>query len=56
MSNCNTTATPLKTGAKLKKEAENKFVCATLYKQIIRSLRYVCNISLDILSKLQLVK
>ena len=48
MSNCNAAATPLETGAKLKKETDDKFVSATLYKQIIGSLRYLCNTRPDI--------
>lgn len=43
MSTCNAVATPLETRAKLK-ETDDEFVSATLYKQIIGSLRYLCNI------------
>ncbi|XP_050919046.1 uncharacterized mitochondrial protein AtMg00810-like [Lathyrus oleraceus] len=48
MSNCNATATPLETGAKLKKDTNDKVVSETLYKQIIGSLRYLCNTKPDI--------
>ena len=43
MCNCNATFTPWETGAKLRKEINDNFVSATLYKQIIRSLKYLCN-------------
>lgn len=48
MRNCNATITLLETGAKLKKETNDEFVSATLYKQIIGSLRYLCNTIPDI--------
>lgn len=43
ISNCNTTATPLETGAKLKKDTIFFSTSATLLKQIIGSLRYLVN-------------
>lgn len=43
MRNYNAAATPLEIGAKLKKETTDKFVSVTLYKQIIGSLKYLCN-------------
>lgn len=43
MSNCNAVATPFETGLKLRKETNDEFVSATLYKQIIGPLRYLCN-------------
>ena len=48
MSNCKATVTPLETGANLKKESNDEFVSSTLYKQIIGSLRYLCNTRPDI--------
>lgn len=41
MNNYNAAGTPLDTGEKLKRETNNEFVNATLYKQIIGSLRYL---------------
>lgn len=41
--NCNAAVRPLETGAKLNRETNDEFVNATLYKQIIRSLRYLCS-------------
>ncbi|XP_058765878.1 secreted RxLR effector protein 161-like [Vicia villosa] len=41
MSNCNAPATPLEIGAKLKKETNDEFLSATMYKQIIGSFRYI---------------
>ncbi|XP_050876624.1 secreted RxLR effector protein 161-like [Lathyrus oleraceus] len=43
MRNCNVVVTPLEIGAKLRKEINDDFLSATLYKQIIGSLRYLCN-------------
>ncbi|XP_050908362.1 secreted RxLR effector protein 161-like [Lathyrus oleraceus] len=43
MSDYNTATTPLKIGAKLKKETNDEFVSATLYKKIIGSLRFMEN-------------
>lgn len=41
--NCNSAITLLETGEKLKKETNDEFVSATLYKKILGSLRYLCN-------------
>ncbi|XP_058734076.1 secreted RxLR effector protein 161-like [Vicia villosa] len=43
MSNCNVASTPLKTREKLRKEIDDEFVSVKLYKEIIGSLRYICN-------------
>lgn len=43
MSNCNTTITPMETIIKSKKKRKNELVNATLYKETIGSLRYLCN-------------
>ncbi|XP_050916791.1 secreted RxLR effector protein 161-like [Lathyrus oleraceus] len=43
MGNCNAAVMQLETGAKLRKKTNNEFISATLYKQIIGSLRYLCN-------------
>lgn len=43
MSNYNDVATPLESRAKLKKNIIDEFVSATMYKEIIGSLRYLCN-------------
>lgn len=57
MSNCNAVVTPLDTGAKLRKDTNDEFVSETLYRQIIGSLRYICNtrpnicLSVGLLSK-----
>lgn len=48
MSNYNAVAMPLEIGEKLKKEIDDEFVSATLYKQIIGCLRYLCNNRSDI--------
>lgn len=42
MSNYDASVTPLGTEEKLRKETYDKFVSASLYKQIIGSLRYLC--------------
>lgn len=52
MSNCNATVTPLEIEAKLRKETNDEFVSATMYKQIIGSLRYLCNTRLDICQRM----
>lgn len=54
-SNCNTTVTPLETGAKLKKETIEKFLSVTLYKQIIGSLRYLCTTRPNICQSVRLL-
>lgn len=43
MSKCNAVVTSLDTGAKFRKDTNEEFVSATLYKQITGSLRYICN-------------
>lgn len=48
MSNYNAVITPLETRAKLRKETNDELVSVTLYKQIIVSLRYLCNTRPDI--------
>lgn len=48
MSNCNSASRQLETREKLRKETNDEFVSATLYKQINGSLSYLCNIMLDI--------
>ncbi|XP_050883926.1 secreted RxLR effector protein 161-like [Lathyrus oleraceus] len=55
MSNYNAAATPLETGAKLKKETYDKFLSVTLYKQIIGSLRYLCNARPNICQSVELL-
>ncbi|KAK2365584.1 putative mitochondrial protein [Trifolium repens] len=48
MSNCNPAITPMETGVKLSKNSDDELVDSTLYKQIIGSLRYLCNTRIDI--------
>ncbi|BAT76833.1 hypothetical protein VIGAN_01489400 [Vigna angularis var. angularis] len=48
MENCNSTCTPIMANTKLTLQAEDERVDATLYKQIVGSLRYVCNSRPDI--------
>ena len=48
MANCNPAITPMETGLKLSRESPGELVDATLYKQIIGSLRYLCNTRPDI--------
>ncbi|GAU44851.1 hypothetical protein TSUD_112250 [Trifolium subterraneum] len=55
MVNCNTTITPIETGSKLSKISTDELVDATLYKQIIGSLRYLCNTRPDISHSVGLV-
>ncbi|GAU25658.1 hypothetical protein TSUD_265850 [Trifolium subterraneum] len=55
MVNCNTTITPMETGSKLSKSSTDELVDATLYKQIIGPLRYLCNIRPDISHSVGLV-
>lgn len=43
MRNCNAASVPLEARAKLKNYTNDEFISATLYKQIIGSLRYLCN-------------
>ncbi|GAU22886.1 hypothetical protein TSUD_376970 [Trifolium subterraneum] len=55
MVNCNTTITPMETCSKLSKSSTDELVDATLYKQIIGSLRYLCNTRPDISHSVGLV-
>jgi hypothetical protein len=48
MSNCNSAITPMETGVKLSKNTDDELVDSTLYKQIIGSLRYLCNTKIDL--------
>ncbi|RDX79163.1 hypothetical protein CR513_40444, partial [Mucuna pruriens] len=48
MENCNTTSVPVMPNLKLTKELDEKSVDATLFKQIIGSLRFLCNSRSDI--------
>ncbi|WJX39555.1 DNA helicase [Trifolium repens] len=48
MSNCNPTITPMETGVKLSKNTDDELADSTLYKQIIGSLRYLCNTRIDL--------
>ncbi|WVZ24171.1 hypothetical protein V8G54_002715 [Vigna mungo] len=48
MENCNSTCIPIMANTKLTLQAKDERVDATLYKQIVGSLRYVCNSRLDI--------
>lgn len=43
MLNCNATVTPAESGQKLEEDNDEEKVDATLYKQMIGSLRYLCN-------------
>lgn len=43
MNKCNAAARPLEIRAKLRKETNDEFLSVTFYKQIIGSLRYLCN-------------
>ncbi|GAU51473.1 hypothetical protein TSUD_95880 [Trifolium subterraneum] len=55
MVNCNTAITPMETGSKLSKSSTDELVDTTLYKQIIGSLRYLCNTRPDISHSVGLV-
>lgn len=55
MSSCNLAITPMETKTKLRKESDNELVDNTLYKQIIDSLRYLCNIMSNIFHSVELV-
>ncbi|XP_014625989.1 uncharacterized mitochondrial protein AtMg00810-like [Glycine max] len=48
MMECNSIITPTKTGIKLQIDEDKKDVDPTLYKQIVGSLRYLCNTKPDI--------
>src|SRR4051812_44048573 len=48
MLNCNTIVTPVESGLKLEGYEDEEKVDATLYKQMIESLRYLCNSLSDI--------
>jgi hypothetical protein len=48
MSNCNPTITLMEIGVKLSKNTNDELVDSTLYRQIIGSLRYLCNTRVDI--------
>nr|KYP66622.1 Copia protein [Cajanus cajan] len=48
MLNCNAAVTPMETGLKLVSNSEEKQVNPTLFKQIVGSLRYLCNSRPDI--------
>jgi len=43
MSNCNPAATPVETGLLMSLNDEGELADATLYRQIVGSLRYLCN-------------
>ncbi|RDY14473.1 hypothetical protein CR513_00462, partial [Mucuna pruriens] len=45
---CNSAQTPVDCGIKLEKEGSDKLIDATLYKQIVGSLRFLCNNRPDI--------
>lgn len=55
ISNCNVVVTPLETGAKLKRQTNYEFVNVPLYKQIIGSLRYLCNIRPNIFQSVRIL-
>jgi hypothetical protein len=55
MVNCNAVITPMETGSKLSRNSTDELVDATLYKQIIGSLRYLCNTRYDISHSVGLV-
>jgi hypothetical protein len=48
MVNCNPANTPMETGSSLSSDDEGKAVNATLYKQMVGSLRYACNSRPDV--------
>ena len=48
MMDCNNVITPTETGIKLQIDGDEKEVDPTLYKQIVGSLRYLCNTRPDI--------
>lgn len=48
MINCNPTVTPVEVNLKLEKGGDEKAVDATVFKQMVGSLRYICNSRLDI--------
>lgn len=56
MSNYNAVITPLKSGVKLRKDTNDEFISTTLYKQIIGSLRYICNIRPYICQSVELLR
>jgi len=43
MSNCNSAITPVEAGAKLSEHTNDEPMNATIYRQIIGPLRYMCN-------------
>ena len=43
MLNCNPSSTPAEPGLKLKKDLEEELVGATKFRQLVGSLRYLCN-------------
>lgn len=43
MSKCNAVVAPLEIGENLRKDINYEFISVTLYKQIIGSLRYLCD-------------
>lgn len=47
MLNCNIVVTPIESGLKLKEDNDEEMIDASLYKQIIGSLSYLCNNQLD---------
>ena len=55
MNNYNAAITPLETRAKLRNDINDEFVSATLYKQIIGSLRYLCNTKTNICQSVRLL-
>lgn len=55
MLQCNNAATPAKTGAKMKRNDEEPIVDTTLYRQLIGSLRYLCNSRPDVSYSVELM-
>ena len=43
MLNCNPSSTPAEPGLKLEKDPEEELVDATEFRQLVGSLRYLCN-------------
>lgn len=48
MSECNPISTPIETGTKLRKDGEEEAVDAKMFRQLVGSLRYLCNTRPDL--------
>ena len=55
MLNCNPSSTPAEPGLKLEKDPEEELVDATEFRQLVGSLRYLCNSIPDICFAVSLI-